>query len=388
VTVPLRSTRVDVDLDAIVENTRAISAAAGGDAVIAVVKADAYGHGAEAVAGAALEAGAVMLAVFTVEEALLLRRAQPTAPILVLLGPSTDDEIAPAVSADLTLVVWEPERARAIAAAARAARRVAAVHFKLDSGLTRLGARPDVALRTYQVISLLEGLRIDGLFTHLASPDERVDDASEGQLARFRELLAGIAERPRFVHVAASAGVARFGALPETNAVRPGLALYGLHAAEHLAPRLALRPALRWRSAVQRVADVPRGTGVSYGHEYRMSRGGAIATVPVGYGDGLPRAAGRSGRLVVGGVALPLAGRVAMDLVMLDVTDRRVKVGDEVVIIGEQAGVRQTAEDLAAACGTINYEVVTNIRPRVPRRYLRGGKVVATKTLLDGFRWS
>jgi alanine racemase len=150
---------------------------------------------------------------------------------------------------------------------------------------------------------------------------------------------------------------------------------------------MPLRPALAWRSRVHRVTDAPKGTGVSYGHEYRLPRDGRIATVPVGYGDGLARAA-RGARLLVAGTAVPIAGRVAMDHLMLDVTDLgRVEAGAEVVLIGSQGPATVTADDLAAACRTINYEVVTAIKPRVPRRYLRGGQVVATKTLADGFAW-
>jgi alanine racemase len=145
-----------------------------------------------------------------------------------------------------------------------------------------------------------------------------------------------------------------------------------------------LVPALSWRSAVHRVIDVPAGTGVSYGHEFRLPRPGRIATVPVGYGDGLQRTA-RGAALLVRGAALPIVGRVCMDLVMLDATGTEVATGDEVVIIGEQAGARRTADDLARECGTISYEVVTSIRERVPKRYLRGGSVVAWRTLAGGY---
>jgi len=145
-----------------------------------------------------------------------------------------------------------------------------------------------------------------------------------------------------------------------------------------------LRPALSWRSAVHRVVDAPAGTGVSYGHEFRLAGPGRIATVPVGYGDGLSRKA-QGAKLLVRGQGLPIVGRVCMDLVMLDATGTKVEAGDEVVIIGEQSGARRTADDLAAECGTISYEVVTGIRDRVPKRYRRSGKVVAWKTLAGGY---
>jgi alanine racemase len=188
------------------------------------------------------------------------------------------------------------------------------------------------------------------------------------------------------VHALATAGVEAFGTVPGCNPIRPGLALHGLHAAPHLESAMTLRPTLEWRSRVRRVVDAKAGTGLSYGHEYRMPRDGRVATVPVGYGDGLTRAVARRGHVLVRGRAVPIAGRVSMDLVTLDVTDvPGVREGDEVVLIGTQAGARQTAEDLARAAGTISYEVVTGIRRRVARRYHRGGSVVATRTLAGGY---
>lgn len=382
----LRSTVADVDLDAIVANLGAV--ARGGDRVIAVVKADAYGHGAEAVSITLVEASAAMLAVFTVDEAIVLRAAGIRAPILVLGGITGASEADAVVSHDLAAVVWDQDRAGLLARAAGAAGRTAHVHVKVDTGLTRLGAPLDEALARVSAVRELAHLAVDGIFTHFANADEAGDTFSAEQLRRFAEVVAALPERPAFVHASASAGVAALGPLSPCNAVRPGLALYGLHAAPHLAASMPLRPALRWSSRVHRLARAKAGTGVSYGHEYRLPRDGIVATVPVGYGDGLMRAAGRAARLLVRGCATGIAGRVAMDLVMLDVTEvPGVREGDEVVIIGTQGGASVSAEDLAAACGTINYEVVTNVRARVPRRYLRGGRLVATRTLADGLAW-
>ena len=381
----VRSTVADVDLDAITTNVDAIRARSKSD-VIAVVKADAYGHGAEAVAETCFEAGAVMVAVATVEEGLALREGGVNGPILVLLGATDSSEVAHAVAQDLVLVVWDLERARAISEAATALRRSVRVHFKVDTGLTRLGAPTTEAASRYRSIASLPHLEIDGIFTHFATADDPDTSNDRAQLERFREVLSSLPERPRLVHAAASAGVAAFGSVDGTNAVRTGLAIYGLHAAAHLAAALPLQPALSWRSRVHRIASVPAGTGVSYGHEYRLPRDGRIATVPVGYGDGLPRVAGKHGTVLVRGRRVSFAGRICMDLVMLDVTDvDGAREGDEVVLIGAQAGAKQTAEDLAEACGTINYEIVTGIRRRVPRRYFRGGKVVAIRTLAEGY---
>ncbi len=381
----IRSTVADVDLDAIASNVEAIRARAKAD-VIAVVKADAYGHGAEAVTETCFEAGAVMVAVATVEEGLALRDAGINGPVLVLLGPTDSSEVGHAVALDLLLVTWDVERARAISEAATALRRNARVHFKVDTGLTRLGAPAHEAAARYRAIASLPHIEIDGIFTHFATADDS-DTTNDGvQLERFREVLRSIPDRPRLVHAAASAGVAAFGSVEGMTAVRTGLSIYGLHAAPHLENALALRPALTWRSRVHRIATVPAGTGVSYGHEYRLPRDGRIATVPVGYGDGLPRVAGESGTVLLRGRHVPFAGRICMDLVMLDVTGiDGAREGDDVVLIGSQGGTNQTAEDLAEACRTINYEIVTGIRRRVPRRYFRGGQVVATRTLAEGY---
>ena len=381
----IRSTVADVDLDAIASNVEAIHTRSKAE-VIAVVKADAYGHGAEAVAETCFEAGAVMVAVATIEEGLALREGGVNGPILVLLGSTESSEVAHAVAQELVLVVWDVERARAISEAAAALRRITRVHFKVDTGLTRLGAPTNEAAARYRSIASLPHLEIEGIFTHFATADDPDPSNDRAQLARFRDVLTSIPDRPRLVHAAASAGVAAFGPVDGMNAVRTGLAIYGLHAAPHLAGALPLRPALTWRSRVHRIASVPAGTGVSYGHEYRLPRDGRIATVPVGYGDGLPRVAGKRGAVLLRGQRVPFAGRICMDLVMLDVTAvEGAREGDDVTLIGAQSGAKQTAEDLAEACGTINYEIVTGIRRRVPRRYFRGGKIVATRTLAEGY---
>jgi alanine racemase len=381
----IRSTVADIDLDAIASNVQAIRGRAKAD-VIAVVKADGYGHGAQAVAETCFEAGAVMVAVAEVEEGLALREGGVNGPILVFLGATDSSEVAHAVAQDLFMVVWDVERARAISEAASVLRRTARVHFKVDTGLTRLGAPMNEAAARYRAIASLPHLEIDGIFTHFATADDPDPSNDRNQFERFREVLSTIADRPRLVHAAASAGVEAFGPMEGMTAVRTGLSIYGLHAARHLAGALSLRPALSWRSRVHRMASVPAGTGVSYGHEYRLPRDGRIATVPVGYGDGLPRVAGKRGVVLLRGREVGFAGRICMDLVMLDVTDvPDAREGDEIVLIGDQAGAKQTAEDLAEACGTINYEVITAIRRRVPRRYFRGGKVVATRTLAEGY---
>ena len=383
---PLRATVVDVDLDALVANYTALRTRAANAEAIAVVKDDAYGHGVEAVAETLAEAGAAMLAVFTVEEALVLRARGLGTPLLVFVGASDRAEAEAAVGAHATTVVWDLDGARLLDAAAAGSGRRASVHVKVDTGLTRLGAPLADAVARYRAIRELPNVSVDGIFTHLATADERDLTVARQQLARFADVLAGIGEPPQFVHALATAGVEALGTAPGCNTIRPGLGLYGLHAAPHLEGSVALRPVLEWRSRVRRVVDAKAGTGLSYGHEYRMPRDGRVATVPVGYGDGLTRALAKRGHMLLGGRSVAIAGRVSMDLVTIDVTDvPGVREGDEAVLIGGQAGARQSAEDLASAAGTISYEIVTGIRRRVPRRYRRAGRAVATRTLVDGY---
>ena len=382
---PLRGTVVDVDLDAIVANLAALRERGKGE-VIAVVKDDAYGHGVEAVSETLAGAGVAMLAVFTVDEAMTIRAAGVRAPVLVFLGAEDRAQAEAAIAADCALVVWDLEQARLVDAVAASAGRRAAVHFKVDSGLTRLGAPAAEAAARFKAIRELRHVAVDGIFTHLATADETDVTNDRAQLRRFAEVLGAIGEPPRWVHAAATAGVETFGAVPGCNAIRPGLGLHGLHAAPHLHASLALRPALEWRSRVRRLVPVKAGTGVSYGHEYQLPRDGRIATVPVGYGDGLARSLKGKGRVLIGGTALPFAGRISMDLVTIDVTGLpEVREGDEVVIVGSQGRAAQTVDDLAAAAGTISHEIVTGIRRRVPRCYHRGGKIVAQRTLVDGY---
>lgn len=383
----LRSSIVDVDLDAVAHNVAAICAKAPGRQLIAVVKADAYGHGAEVTSRALLESGADMLAAYTADEAVALRRSGIRARILVLGGVSDSGEAAAAVEHDLDVVVWDEGRAAALAAAARSAKRRSRVHFKVDTGLTRLGALPADAPERYRRIRSIDGLEVDGAMTHYANADVEGDTFTAEQVRRFRDFLGAIGEPPRLVHAAASAGIA-VGADASFTAVRPGLALYGLHPEPFLEPALDLRPALGWTSRIHRLATVPAGTGVGYTHPYRTEREARIATVPVGYGDGLQRSA-REAEVLIRGSRARIAKRVAMDMFMVDVTHIPAAAeGDEVVLIGAQGSDRLTAEDLARSCGTINYEIVTALRRRLTRRYRRGGRIVATRTLAEGVVWS
>jgi alanine racemase len=356
-----------IDLAAIRHNAAVLARAAGPAELMAVVKADAYGHGAVPAARAALEGGARRLAVATVEEAEELRAAGIAAPILVM-GPLLGDEAARALAAGAEIVAWTPEMCR-LAAEARPGE--ARIHLKLDTGMGRLGARPeDVA--DLVAAAARPDLTVVGLMTHFATADAvEGDDAAffREQLLRFRAAAAQI--RDRFpearLHAANSAAVLR-GPDARLDMVRCGIALYGCspfgrHPGEH-----GLRPAMRWTSYLAIVKRLSSRESVGYGRTWRAARGTHVAVVPVGYADGYARCLSNRGQVLVGGRRAPVAGTISMDQLTIDLgpesTDR---VGDEVVLLGAQDGEEITAEEIAAWRGTINYEVTCAVGARVRR---------------------
>ena len=382
---PMRPTWVEVDLDAIAHNVETLQRLAAPAQLMAVVKADGYGHGAVMVARTALAHGARRLAVAVVEEGVHLRQSAIACPILVM-GWTPPWQYGLALRYDLELTVSSEEEARALAEAARREGRRVRVHLKVDTGMGRLGLRWDhprlaeVAAR----IAGLGGLELVGVFTHLATADDPDASLTEEQLARFGRIVATLDERglrPLLRHAANSAALLR---LPGAryDLVRPGIALYGLEPFRGAVAAFDLRPALAWKTRVALVKEVPAGTPISYGATFVTRRPSRIAVLPVGYADGLRRALSNRGQVLVGGRRVPIVGRVCMDQVMVDVTDAGpVAVGDEAVLIGRQGDEAITADEMAGWMDTIGYEVVTGIGRRVPRIYLRGGRPVAQAPL-------
>ncbi len=360
-----------VDLDALEGNLRAIRGIVpASTAIMAVVKADAYGHGAIAVARAALAAGATWLGVATADEALELRAAGVGGHILTF-GPVGEQWIEPLTSAGCALTVAD----RASAAAAAGARTQARVHIKVDTGMTRLGVAPDELDGLLRAIDPSR-VTVEGLYTHLACADEPDSPMTRTQLAAFTRAAEIVRRRfpSAMLHAAASAGAMAF---PEAalDLVRIGIAMYGIPPAAHLAAA-ALRPALTLSTRVIRTRRVSAGTPVSYGAAYRARSDTTIATVPLGYGDGYPRALSGSGQMLIGGQRVRVAGRVCMDFTMLDVGNAAVREGDVAIAVG--AGL--PASEVAAAAGTIPYELLCGLGRRVPRLYVRAGRAVALAT--------
>lgn len=365
-TVPFREAAVD--LDAVADNVRHFRRLTGVD-VIGVVKADAYGHGAAAVAVAALSGGATRLGVAEIPEALELRRQGVHAPLLAWLH-APDETFRQAAAENIELGISTFAQLEAAAAAATADRPVA-VHLKLETGLSRNGIPPEDWGRVLAEAARLERIgriRIVGLFSHLSNTSPADDRAA---LSRFEEGVAAAAAvgiRPEIRHIAATAAAID---LPEMrlDAVRVGIGMYGLTPFDdRSSAELGLRPAMTLRGAVAAVRRVPAGTGVSYGYDHRTSGETTLALIPFGYADGVPRQA--SGRLpvAIGGRRFTNVGRIAMDQFVVEVGDAPVTVGDEVVLFGDPTLGVPSATEWAEAAGTINYEIVTRIGHRVPRR--------------------
>jgi alanine racemase len=361
-----------VDLAAVRHNVDVLRAAAPGAALMAVVKADGYGHGAVPVARVALQAGATWLGVCTIEEALELRAAGLSARILSWLHVP-DDDFAAAVAADIDLSVASRAHLVAILAGARTAGRQARLHLKIDTGLTRNGVQPH---DWPDVLDLAAKAEADGtaqvvaVWSHLAHADEPHHPTLERQAVRLNAAWRAARDRGLVPlrHLANSAATLTRPDL-HFDLVRPGIAVYGLDPLGRPVAESPLRPAMTFRARVALAKRVPAGEGVSYGHAWTTPRETTLALVPVGYADGVPRALNRRGRMQVrlGGVLRPVVGRVCMDQVMVECGDDDVRAGDDVVLFGSDG---PTAQDWADELDTIHYEVVTGVHGnRVTRTY-------------------
>lgn len=365
---------IEVDHDAIRHNLALLRGLVGpGAAVMGVVKANAYGHGDVPVARTLVDAGVERLAVATLTEGLVLREAGIEVPVLVLWGIG-EPEAEPLVAAGLEAIVYRPEDVTLIGDAAARAGRHASVHLKVDTGLGRQGIEPEAAVDLAVTVTRHRGLALAGTFTHLAVPGDDVA-YTDMQLLRFARALDGMRSAgidPGLVHASASGGI--LAGAGTFDAVRPGIALYGLLPAGGTERDPGLRPALSLRALPLRIFDLAAGDAIGYGLRFRARRATRIATLPLGYGDGWPRSHINNGWALVRGVRVPMVGAVSMDGITVDVGEvPDVTYDDEFVLIGEQMGARITADEVAAERRTINYEVTTALRRRLPRLH-RGAR--------------
>ncbi len=375
---PLHPAEVVVDLDAVRANVRTLRSAAGTAQVMAVVKADAYGHGLVPSARAAVEGGAEWLGVAQAGEALDLRAAGVDVPVLAwLYAPGAD--LAPLVAADVDLSVSAPWALGQVVAGGRDAGRTPRVHLKVDTGLARGGSTvadwDDLLDRAARAQASGE-VEVVGMWSHMANADDPGHPTVRRQVEVFHEAVATAGRaglRPQLRHLANSAATLTS---PDTHLdlVRPGLAVYGLSPVPQLAgaAELGLRPAMSLRALLALVKDVPAGQGVSYAHAYTTPVATTLGLVPLGYADGVPRHASGAGPVQVGAIRTSVAGRVCMDQFVVDLgpdAGERVSAGDLAVLFGDGHD-GPTAQDWAEAAGTISYEVVTRTSGRLPRRYV------------------
>jgi alanine racemase len=375
-----RDTVIEVNLDAIGHNVQQfLRHLPGGTRIMAVVKADAYGHGAVPVARAALEAGATYLGVAFVDEGVELRQAGIEAPILVL-GYTPPQAAEYAIRHGLTLTVFSRE---SLEAADRAAARLnvpARVHVKVDTGMGRLGIKPHEAHDFIRLVLQCRSVELEGLFTHFATADERDKSYAlyqERSFARLVEDLERQGIRIPLVHIANSAGAIE---LPDRvyDMVRLGISMYGYYpSAEVDRSVVDLKPALSFKTRVVHLHRPAKGTGISYGKTYSARGDEWIAVIPVGYADGFSRLLSGQGFALINGKRVPVVGRVCMDQMMLDVTRALpVNIGDEVVLYGRQGEEEITVDEVADLLGTIHYEVTCMLSHRIPRIYLKNGEPI------------
>lgn len=360
-----QNTCAEIDLRALTHNLTIVTRQTGNKNIIAVVKANAYGHGSVEIARHLASLGVPVLGVAFTSEAIRLREAAITSPILVFFDRDNIDEC---LRYGLTPVIFDLQSAKKFSSAARKMKKTVAVHIKVDTGMGRLGLTLDRAQKEVLGIAALENIKLEGLMSHFADADLKDKQFANHQMRAFLSLRNELRRKKvtfKYAHIANSAAVLSMPAA-HLDMVRPGIMLYGYG----IMKKDNLKPVLSLRSSVLLIKKVPAGTPISYARTFITKRKSTIATIPVGYADGYSRKLSNCGEVLINGRRAPIAGRVCMDTIMVDVTDiPNVKVGTEAVLIGRQGKEKITAADIAARTGTIPYEVLTSIGQRVKRVY-------------------
>lgn len=368
-------THARIDLARYAQNIELMWDAAGREkSFMAVIKANAYGHGAVACARAAVQAGVDYLAVARVSEALQLRRAGVDHPVLVLGGPNPK-QIEAAIEQGISVSVGSIEALDAVSQAAQRAGQRPTVHLKVDTGLHRYGALPELAFELAMRLAQDERLDFEGIYGHFSSADESDPAPTLLQIERADRLLDRLDEAgvtPRLVHLPNSAGILS-GQLGRSNLVRGGIATYGLAPSPDVPLLGGMKPVMSLRSKVTRAFQIPAGEGVSYGLTYIATHDEYAATVPIGYADGLPRSLSNDGWFLINGDRCPIRGRVCMDQTVVGLS-APASENDDVVLIGDGSSGAMSVDEIAAIDGTINYEIVARLAARVPRVYYRAGE--------------
>jgi len=368
-----RLVRAEIDLSAIRQNIKKIQDFVGPKvAIMAVVKANAYGHGAIPVSRVALETGVKMLGVSSFGESKQLREGGIKAPI-VILGFTPVENYLDMVNYDITVTIRSLDVARSLVTAARRVNKIAKVWVKVDTGMHRLGLNPEEVLYFIKKLQNLPNLAVSGIFTHFADSDSSDLAFTRNQLASFRKVLNELEKEGIHIPITSTANSVATFKLPQSHfdLVRIGIAMYGLKPDKKFSYSLGLKPVLEFKTEITQITEISKGETVGYGREFKARRPTLVATLAVGYGDGFRRAPKNWGEVLIAGQRAPLIGRVSMDQAAVDITHLKgdIRRGEEVVLIGKSGSEELTAEGVAENLGTISYEVVTAISNRVPRIY-------------------
>jgi alanine racemase len=376
---------LEVHLDKLRSNiARLRSCLPHGTKMMAVVKAQAYGTGAEMAAKTAIASGVDMLAVARVAEGTHLRQAGIKHPILNF-GDLTDNEIETTLENDLITTIYNLDIAKILQSAAAKSNKIAKVHINIDTGMGRIGIRAEDVEKAISNILTMDKLKIEGIYSHFPSADEEDKSFSLSQIKAFRSAVGCVGkmlEKKPLLHMANTAAILM---IPESHLdmVRPGIGLYGAYGSETIPRDAGLEPVAALRTRVGHIKRVPARTCISYGREYVTRVPTTIVTLPIGYGDGVNRKLSNKGEVIIHGKRFPIVGGVTMDQLMVDISDNtEIKIGDAATLMGCDGAEEITADDIAQQIGTIAYEVLTNLSARLPRVYIEGGSVI--KVLRNG----
>lgn len=382
----MRPVWAEIDLDAIAYNTQSIKNLIKDKELIAIVKADCYGHGAIDVVPTLLENGASILGVAMISEALELRRNNINAPILVL-GYTPIELGEDLINNNIEQTVYDLEYAKQLSELALTLNKKVKIHIAIDTGMGRIGFLPNKnTIKEVCEICSLEGLEPIGIFSHFATSDEEDKSYSNEQLLKFTTLIKDLKSLGIDIPLKHFSNSGAIIDMPETylNAVRPGILLYGYYPSNEVNKgNISLKPALTLKGKIAHVKELDEDMYISYGKTFKTEKKTTIATLPIGYGDGYSRLLGNGAKVIINGKFANVVGRICMDQCMIDVTDVGVvKTGDDVIILGEVGNLRLNADDLAETLGTINYEILCMLKHRIPRVYIKNGAIINVRNYI------
>lgn len=380
----LRPVWAEINLDNLAHNIKEIKRVTKATEIIGVVKADAYGHGALDIAPTLIENGVTRLAVAVLNEAVELRRGGIQCPIMIL-GYTPPNLIDLLIKYDIEQTVYSYDLAKKISDKALEENKIGKIHIAFDTGMGRIGFLPrEEDISEVERISKLPNIKIEGIYSHFSTADEKDKNYTYEQLKKFNWFYNILQKRGIQINIRHIANSAAIIDMPETHfeAVRPGVILYGYYPSEEVdKTKVYLKPVMSLKTNIVHLKKVPIGEYISYGRKFRTERESIIGTLPVGYADGYTRSLGEDAKVIINGKLVPVVGRICMDQCMVDLTNvPDVNLGDEVILMGEDSELKMTADELASILGTINYEVLCMISRRVPRVYVKDKKVIKIRS--------